>query len=155
MFRSLRSRLLMTHMLVSALVLIIVAVSLVAFLINSRQLDQLTTARLQGTAELVAEHGPRVLQFLGTDRLNSVFRNLGVANARGLIVGRDGEILADTRAGAEAPPLEVIGEVTSTDGATQGSYGGFLNRWLYVSQPLQQGRSLLLLAPRPSPVGAR
>jgi hypothetical protein len=65
MFRSLRSRLLLTHMLVSALVLIIVAVSLLLFLINSRQLDQLTTTRLQGAAELVAERGPRVLQFLG------------------------------------------------------------------------------------------
>ena len=154
MFCSLRSRLLLTHMLVSALVLIIVAVSLLLFLINSRQLDQQTTARLSGAAELVAERGPRVLQFLGTDRLNSAFRNLGVANARGLIVGRDGEILADTRAGAEAPPSEVIGEVTSTDGATHGSYGGFLNRWLYVSQPLQEGRALLLLAPRPSPIAA-
>ena len=154
MFRSLRSRLLITHMLVSALVLIIVAVSLVAFLINSRQLDQLTTARLQGAAELVAERGPRVLQFLGTDRLNSAFRKLGVANARGLIVGRDGDIIADTRAGAEAPPLEVIESAGSTDGATQGSYGGFLDRWLYVSQPLQEGRALLLLAPRPSPIAA-
>jgi signal transduction histidine kinase len=141
-------------MLVSALVLIIVAASLLVFLINSRQLDQITTTRLQGAAELVAERGPRVLQFLGTDRLNAAFRNLGVANARGLIVGHDGEILADTRAGAEAPPSEVIGEVTSAGGATHGSYGGFLNRWLYVSRPLEEGRALLLLAPRPSPIAA-
>lgn len=154
MFRSLRSRLLLTHMLVSALVLIIVAVSLLLFLINSRQLDRQTTARLEGAAELVAERGPRVLQFLGTDRLNSAFRNLGVANARGMIVGRNGEILADTRAGAEAPPSEVIKGVGSADAATQGSYGGILNRWLYVSQPLQEGRALVLLAPRPSPIAA-
>jgi len=154
MFRSLRSRLLLTHMLVSALVLIIVAASLLVFLINSRQLDRQTTARLEGAAELVAERGPRVLQFLGTDRLNSAFRNLGVANARGLIVGHDGEILADTRAGSEPPPSEVIGDATSGDGGTHGSYGGFLNRWLYVSRPLQEGRALLLLAPRPSPIAA-
>ena len=154
MFRSLRSRLLLTHMLVSALVLIIVAISLLVFLINSRQLDRQTTARLQGAAELVAERGPRVLQFLGTDRLNSAFRNLGVANARGLIVGRDGEILADTRSGVETPPSEVIENAGSTAGAIQGSYGGFLNRWNYVSQPLEEGRTLLLLAPRPSPLAA-
>ena len=102
----------------------------------------------------MADRGPRVLQFLGTDRLNSAFRNLGVANARGLIVGRDGEILADTRAGAEAPPSEIIQGVGSADAATRGSYGGFLNRWLYVSQPLQEDRALVLLAPRPSPLAA-
>ena len=154
MFRSLRSRLLLTHMLVSALVLIIVAVSLLVFLINSRQLDRQTTARLSGAAELVAERGPRVLQFLGSDRLNAAFRNLGVPNARGMIVGPGGEILADTRPGVEPPPAEVIGQATSTDGDTHGGYGGLFNRWLYVAQPLGDGRSLLLLAPRPSPVAA-
>jgi signal transduction histidine kinase len=141
-------------MLVSALVLIIVAVSLLVFLINSRQLDRQTTARLQGAADLVAERGPRVLQFLGTDRLNAAFRNLGVANARGLIMGRNGEILADTRPAAEAPPLEVVDRASSAGGATDGTYGGFLNRWHYVSQPLEEGRTLLLLAPRPSPIAA-
>jgi signal transduction histidine kinase len=154
MFRSLRSRLLLTHMLVSALVLIIVAVSLLVFLINSRLLDRQTTARLSGAAELVAERGPRVLQFLGSDRLNTAFRNLGVSDARGMIVGRDGEILADTRPGAEPPPAEVIGQATATDGDTHGSYGGLFNRWLYVGQPLRDGRVLFLLAPRPNPLAA-
>ena len=154
MFRSLRSRLLLTHMLVSALVLIIVAGGVLIFLVNSRQLDQQTTARLQGAADLVAERGPRVLQFLRTDRLNAAFRNLGVANARGLIVGRGGEILADTRAGAEAPPSDVIESAGSASESTQGSYGGILNRFHYVSQPLEEGRTLLLLAPRPSPIAA-
>ncbi|GMR10378.1 MAG: HAMP domain-containing sensor histidine kinase [Anaerolineae bacterium] len=154
MFRSLRSRLLLTHMLVSALVLIIVAASLLVFLINSRQVDRQTTARLSGAADLVAERGARVLKFLGSDRLNAAFRNLGVPNARGMIVGPEGEILTDTRPGVEPPPAEVIGQATSADGVSHGGYGGLFNRWLYVAQPLGDGRSLLLLAPRPSPVAA-
>ena len=154
MFRSLRSRLLLTHMLVSALVLMIVAFGVLLFLINSRQLDQQTTARLRGAADLVAERGPRILQLLGTDRLNAAFRNLGVANARGMILGPDGEVLADTRPGVESPPGDVVSAVSGIDGGTQGGYGGFFNRWLYVAQPLGDGRSLLLLTPRPSPVAA-
>ncbi|MCH8094200.1 MAG: HAMP domain-containing histidine kinase [Chloroflexi bacterium] len=154
MFRSLRARLLLTHMLVSALVLILVAVSLLVFLINSRQLDELTTRRLRGAAELVAERGPRVLQFLGTDRLNAAFRNLGVPNARGMIVGQEGAILNDTRPGDEPPPADVIQAAASRDPDTHGGYGGLFNRWLYVAQPLGEGRSLLLLAPRPNPVAA-
>ncbi|MFQ5944323.1 MAG: ATP-binding protein [Anaerolineales bacterium] len=154
MFRSLRSRLLFTHMLVSALVLFFVALSLLVFLINSRQLDQLTTARLSGAADLVAQRGPRALQFLGSDRLNAAFRNLGVADARGMIVGSEGEILADTRSGKERPPSEIIKQAASAEGEIHGGYGGFLNRWLYVGQSLGDGRVLLLLAPRPSPVAA-
>jgi len=154
MFRSLRSRLLLTHMLVSALVLILVAVSLLVFLINSRQLDEQTTRRLRGATELVAERGPRVLQFLGSDRINAAFRNLGVPNARGMIVQHDGAILTDTRPGDDPPPAEVIQAAASSEEDTHGGYGGLLNRWLYVAQPLGEGRSLLLLAPRPSPVAA-
>ena len=154
MFRSLRARLLLTHMLVSALVLILVAVSLLVFLINSRQVDEQTTRRLRGAAELVAERGPRLLQFLGTDRINVAFRNLGVPNARGMIVGHQGAILNDTRPGDEPPPAEVIQAAASSEEDTHGGYGGLFNRWLYVAQPLGEGRSLLLLAPRPNPVAA-
>jgi signal transduction histidine kinase len=141
-------------MLVSALVLIFVAFSLLIFLINSRQLDQQTTARLSGVADLVAQRGPRALQLLGSERLNAAFRNLGLANTRGMIVGPGGEILADTRPKEEPPPSEVIGQVANLEGDLQGGYGRLFKRWLYIGQSLGDGRSLLLLAPRPSPVAA-
>lgn len=154
MFRSLRSRLLLTHMLVSALVLILVAVSLLFFLINSRQLDLQTTARLRGAANLVAERGPRLLQVLGSDRLNAAFRDLGVGNSRALILSPQGEVLVDTRSGLELPPDDVLGTASSNEGGTEGSYGGIFNRWHYITRPLGDGRSLILLAPRPNPVAA-
>jgi signal transduction histidine kinase len=141
-------------MLVSTLVLILVAFSVLIFLVNSRQLDRQTTARLVGAAELVAQRGPRAQQLLGVDRLNAAFRNLGVANARSIIVGPNGEVLADSRPSVEKPPQEIIAQIASIESKVEGSYGGIFNRWFYVGQPLGEGRALLLLAPRPSPIAA-
>ena len=152
MFRSLRSRLLLTHMLVSALVLIFVAIGLLIFLINSSQLDQQTAARLRGAGNLFAQRGPRALQQVRPDRLNAALRDLGVPNARSLILSPQGEVLVDSQPKAEHPPPNIIQEVVSSGESVQGSYGGLLNRWFYLSQPLVDGRSLLILAPRPSPV---
>ena len=154
MFRSLRSRLLLTHMLVSALVLIFVAIGVLIFLINSRQLDQLTAARLRGAGNLFAQRGPRALQQVRPERLNAAFRDLGVPNARTLILNPEGEVLVDSRPDVEDPPADVFGEVAGSSESVQGSYGGLLNRWFYLSQPLGDGRTLLILAPRPSPIAA-
>ena len=152
MFRSLRSRLLFTHLLVSTLVLFIVAVGVLLFLSNSRVLERQTISRLNGAVELVAQRGPRGLQQLGAERLGRAFQSLGVPNARGLIVGPGGEVLADTRPGAERPPRDLLEQAASSESPIQGRYGGLLDRWLYAAQPTGEGRALLLVTPRPSPV---
>lgn len=151
MFGSLRSRLLFTHLLVSALVLLIVAVGLLLLVLNSRLFDRQTLSRLQGAADLVAERGPRALQLLGSERLETAFRNLNLPNARAIIVGAGTEVVADTRPELASPPVQVL-EQAIGDTASSGDYGGPLNRWLYVSQPLGADRGLLLLAPRPGPL---
>lgn len=153
MFRSLRTRLLITHLLVSGLVLLIVGVGLVLIVANSRLFEHQTLARLQGAADLVAERGPRAVQQLGPERLAAAFRNLNLPNARAIIVGPAGEIVADTRPELAAPPAQVLMQ-SANQAAAQGDYGGPLSHWLYVSQALGSGGSLLLLAPRPTLVAA-
>ncbi len=153
MLRSLRSRLLFTHLLVAGLVLLFVGVGLLLFVLNSGVVEQQTLNRLQGAANLVGDRGPRALQQLGTGRLAAAFRNLNIPNARAVVVGLDGQILVDTRSDLESPPVEVL-EQAAVGAEASGNYGGPLNRWLYVSQPLGSDRGLLLLAPRPNLLAA-
>lgn len=148
MFRSLRSRLLFTHLLVAGLVLLMVGVGLLVFVLNSGVFEQQTLNRLHGAAELVGDRGPRAVQQFGTGRLAAAFRNLNLTNARAVVVGTDGEILADTRPEIAAPPAEVLRAAASGEDSS-GDYGGPLNRWLYVTQSLGPGRGLVLLTPRP------
>lgn len=147
MFRSLRSRLFASHLIVSTLVLIFVAFGIVLLVANSQAIERQTLVRLESVADLIAERGPRAVQLLASDRINSAFQNLGLAGSRGLVIGRNDEVLADTQPALALPPADVRRHSAS---GTSGSYGGLLNRWLYVARPIGDGRSLLLLARRPS-----
>ena len=154
MFRSLRSRLLLTHLLVSGLVLLIVAAGLLVILLNSRLLDQQILARMEGAAELTAQRGGRAVQLLASERLNNILARIGVREARLLVVGPGPEILADTRPERESPPQDVVEQSLHSESGVSGTYGGFLRRSLYVAQPLGDERALLIVAPRPTPLAA-
>ena len=154
MFRSLRSRLLFTHLLVSGLVLLIVGVGLVLILLNSRLLDRQLLARMEGVAELTAERGGRAVQLIAPERLNQILGRIGVREARLLVIGPGQEILADSRPGQELPPADLLDLPAASGPAVSGSFGGMLRRSLYVAQPLGEDRALLIVAPRPTALAA-
>lgn len=154
MFRSLRSRLLFTHLLVSGLVLLIVGVGLVLILLNSRLLDRQLLARMEGVAELTAERGGRAVQLIAPERLNQILGRIGVREARLLVIGPGQEILADSRPAQDPPPSDLLTVPANDEGVVSGSFGGLLSRSLYVSQPLGEDRALLMIAPRPTALAA-
>jgi len=154
MFRSLRSRLLFTHLLVSGLVLLIVGVGLVLILLNSRLLDRQLLARMEGVAELTAQRGGRAVQLIAPERLNQILGRIGVREARLLVIGPGQEILADSRPELVPPSADVLELPPAGGPAVSGSFGSLLKRSLYVSQPLGDDRALLIVAPRPTALAA-
>ncbi len=149
MLRSLRGRLLLTYILVSGLVLAIVALSLFLFLLNSRLPEQRVLSALEFAASVLSERGARTLSGFGGERLHAALARFGVQGGRAILIGSDGEVLTDTRPDQDPPPAEVLREAGSATRESSGRYGGLLRSWLYVIAPLENGRRLLLVAPRP------
>ncbi len=154
MFRSLRSRLLFTHLVASGLVLLIVGVGLVLILLNSQLLDRQLLARMEGVAELTAQRGGRAVQLIAPERLNQILGRIGVREARLLVIGPGQEILADSRPELDPPPADLLELPPSDGGPVSGSFGRMLRRSLYVAQRLGDDRALLIVAPRPTALAA-
>jgi signal transduction histidine kinase len=150
MFHSLRSRLLLSYILVTGLVLTLVALSLVIFLFSSPVVDRLVLQRLETIAALTAGRPIRNLESVAPERFESALERFGIENGRVLILDSSGEILRDSEpALRQPPPLELRG-VASATRTVSGSFRGALNRrWLYVASPVEGGGAVMLAVPRP------
>ncbi|MGH2627546.1 MAG: ATP-binding protein [Anaerolineales bacterium] len=149
MLSSLRSRLVLSHLLVTGLVLTLVAVSLLFFLLRNpiverqiyRQLDAIATLienREDGAAGTRPE---RLIALLG--RLQQ-FRAL---EGRALVLDEGGSILVDSRPELAAPSADALAAAAAGPGQGDFRQGG--DRWLYVARSLGRGRTLVLAAPQP------
>ena len=151
MIHSLRTRLLLTYVLITGLVLAIVGVSLFLFLVNNPVFNQLGYSRLENAAGNLDDVSKRVLASADIQKIQEVVNRFETRfNIRILIVGQNGEILVDSR-----PESGFDEDVNFTD-FTEGKLlrrGEFRDssqaRWLWVGRSLGQDRTLVLATPRP------
>lgn len=150
MFRTLRARLLFTYLLITGLVLVLVGFSLVVFILRNVPLERRVFQQLEVVASLVGARGGRILEAGDPERLQAALSRLGRQGTRVLVLGSQGEVLVDSRLELPPPPAGLLTKIVVAHSAQQGTYGGPTGaRWLYVTEPVGEERTLMLVAPRP------
>ncbi|MEX0787417.1 MAG: HAMP domain-containing sensor histidine kinase [Anaerolineales bacterium] len=151
MLTQIRSRLVLTHLLVTGLVLTLLAAGLLFFLSRNSFAERQIYRQLENIATLV---GTRDAGALVDARLRRFVAAIGRAEAllaldgRVLVLDPRGNILADSRADLPAPPAEAL--QTALESETQGEFGVGPNRWLFVTRPFEGRSTLLVAAPQPT-----
>ena len=150
MFRSLASRLLLTYILVTVLVVILVALSLLVLLSSTPLADRLAWQTLQAETKVLVPRIERAFEQgqseeLATGRLAQRLRS------RALVVNVQGEILVQggmvTLEGVDAALAKAALARGAGEGETQDP---LKRRWLYVARRLSTGDMLVVAAPRPA-----
>jgi len=151
-FRSLRSRLFITYFIVSGSALLLVAISLVLFLIRNPIVEGLEYRLLNFWLDrYVNQEAARLLETPPARQSSVLERMDQVSRARVILLDPDGETLADSRPDDPPLPVTVQGKLIAGDATAQGRY--FLpgsGQWLYVSKSLPEGNLLVLSSPRPA-----
>jgi two-component system OmpR family sensor kinase len=150
MFTSLRGRLFLSYMVVSAIVLLLVAIGLLLFVVRNPLAQRLVfldwDARLNAEVVLSA----RRLTVLSTERQQELLQRLDqVAQARVLWVDQSGQVRMDSRPGDPPLPGEIIDRLLTAEGPPEGLVRVGNNWWLYRAFPLQETGWILFSAPRP------
>lgn len=150
MFRSLRSRLFLTYLLVTGLVLLFVGISLLVFMVRFSQ--QVEYGRLNLWLSNFSGREGRGLLLLSPERLQiSVERIDTLANARVLILGFGGDVLVDSRPEGSLIPADILAIISASEKVTRGLFReGLTDQWLYVSSPVGTQHSLILASPMPT-----
>lgn len=148
MFRTLRSRLLLTYILVSGLVLLLVSAGMVLALARGPLGGQLLNIRLYELGFVINSESGARLEDLDPERLQPLAEALGDRHGVRVLVISGREVLADSYGGI-APDVVLPADFSSerpSEGVFRGAQGG---SWRFVSQPVGNGRSLLLAARTP------
>jgi signal transduction histidine kinase len=152
MIQSLRSRLVLTHLLVGGLVLVLLAISFLAIQSSNPAAERFVFERLDLISRAATSQNrlrPGILMDASLERTLSVLGR-GI-QATGVLLSPNGRLVS---AGPNDPP-ELPPQVANQiiDGG-ESSRGRFLSpgrgRWLYLSRQLDSGQWLVLLAPRPT-----
>ena len=152
MFRSLRSRLFLTYLVVAGLVLLFVAVSLLFLLLRSTFGDQREYLNLERSLPFIARGEGKFLLEQEGEALNSLIERLDqISSARVIFVGPQGEVLADSRAGETPVPDDVLQRSSESEEMVRGRFGTPSEGiWLYISRSLGQRYRIILASPRPT-----
>jgi signal transduction histidine kinase len=136
---SIRSRVLLSYLLLIALVLLLVCASLLFFLSQTPVLERLATARLATWVGAVSERS--ALANLQSARAVALAQRVDrQTRARLLVLDAQGQVLLDSRPEAAALELRSPAE----RGQASDSLG---DRWNYASRDLGDGRTLVLASP--------
>jgi signal transduction histidine kinase len=151
-FRSLRTRLLITYFLITGLVLAIVGISFLLILLNNPVFTQLTYYRLENVTNSLKDGlNSRGLTSPDLERLQEGVKLIDTRfNVRALLIGSRNEILADSRSEEGWKDEQPFGDLTLNEEPLRGEFWDETNkRWLWVGTHLNVGRTLILAAPRP------
>lgn len=150
MFRTLRSRLLITYLLVAVLVLTLIGVSLILFLINNPILIQLSYTRLGITASRLVQLNERALSVTADQPLQTTLERLDQRyRTRILLYSREGILIADSREGVgieDPSSLNFTPEVDDTDRGEFLDLSG--NTWLWLGAQLDRSRYVIVATPK-------
>jgi two-component system, OmpR family, sensor kinase len=145
---SLRTRLLLTYLLVIGLVLSLIGLSLAVFLINNSVAQRTLYQRMEAAGRLLAEREAQGFFGASPQRLSAALERLGLPDGRALIVEPDGAISLDSQPDAPPPAPEVLAGAISR-APKRGILEEFASGSLYVGFPVGENRTLMVLAPRP------
>ncbi|HEY47985.1 MAG: hypothetical protein AMJ88_08715 [Anaerolineae bacterium SM23_ 63] len=150
MFRSLRSRLFFTYLLVTGFVLVIIGISLIFFIL--RFSHQIEFGRLNFWLSNFTGMEGRALLTLPEERVQVNLERIdNTTGARSIVLGAEGEILGDSRPDEKPLPPNVIREVVASGPNVRGSFRYTpSDQWLYVSSPLAARHTLILTTPKPT-----
>jgi signal transduction histidine kinase len=151
-FQSLRTRLLITYILITGLVLALVGISFLLFLLNNPVFTQLTYYKLENVADSLRDG----LSTRGLTSSNVELLQAGVKqvdnrfNVRAIIVGPRGEILVDSRGGEDLTAGGAFVNLTQNEGPWRGEFrDGSNTPWLWIGTSINPERTLILAVPRP------
>jgi len=150
-FHSLSSRLLITYILITGLVLAIVGVSLFFFLVNNPIFIQLSYNRLENAAGNIDDLSSRILSTPASDRIQEVVKRLDDRlNLRIIVLERDIGVIADSRPEAGFTEEFSLSEFMEGSIPKRGEFrDGSQTRWLWVGRSIGEGRVLVLAMVRP------
>ncbi|MBI4731722.1 MAG: HAMP domain-containing histidine kinase [Chloroflexi bacterium] len=147
MFSSLRARLWLSYALVIVAALLLTVVVLALYLLRSPLAYRSTLLELEAARNVLIASQPDLSSLSGV-KLESTLKTYDQAlGVRLVLLGDKRQVLADSRIGAEAPIVAPrrFQILQPTIGLRDESG----ENWLYVAEALPEGRTLLLLTPRP------
>jgi signal transduction histidine kinase len=150
-FHSLRTRLLITYLLITGLVLAIVGVSLFLFLRNNPVFTQLGYSRLENVARTLDDVNNRILSMAAGPQVQEVVNRLDNRfGVRFIILDFDGEILADSRSEVDFDEGTDFTQSIDGDVLNRGEFrDNSLTRWIWVGRSMGEKRILVLATERP------
>ncbi len=147
MFSSLRARLWLSYALVIVAALLLTVVVLALYLLRSPLAYRSTLLELEAARNVLIASQPDLSSLSGV-KLESTLKSYDQAlGVRLVLLGDKRQVLADSRIGAEAPIVAPrrFQILQPTIGLRDESG----ENWLFVAESLPEGRTLLLLTPRP------
>ncbi len=151
MFRSLRTRLLITYFLITGLVLALVGVSFLLFLLNNPIFTQLTYNRLENVVDTISVGvSSRGLSASDADLFQKAVKQIDIRfNVRAMVINQRGEVLADSRPEEGFSTEDVFSNIIQGQDPLRGEYRDNSNiRWLWVGSTLNMERTLIVSVPR-------
>jgi len=150
MLRSLASRLLLTYVLVTVLVIVLAALSLLVLLSSTPLADRLAWQTLEAEANVLVPRVERAIAQHESEPLAAV-RLAKRLRSRALVVNARGEISAQGGMVTLEDVDAALAEAALAKGPGEGESRDPLNRrWLYVARRLSTGDMLVVAAPRPT-----
>ncbi|MGD2253098.1 MAG: HAMP domain-containing sensor histidine kinase [Anaerolineales bacterium] len=151
MFRSLRTRLFLTYLLVSGLVLALVGVSLLIFILRNPYAEQLIYQRLEAVAETIIRRERPGLQVERPELLEQNLERLDEAlGLRFLVLDSSGKVVADSRPSGGSPEEAFRRQLAASDGSLRDDFvDASGRRWLAIGRPVSDRYALVLALPNP------
>ncbi len=150
MLRSLQSRLFVSYLLITTLMLLLMVVGLVLLLRNNPIADQVTYRRLELGVPLISRRGGGLVNGMGSRELEAAVHRLDeILGERVLLLSTDGQVVADSQEGPELP-TQAIRQALSGQELARGRFtDADGTQWLYVSQGIGDAFTLVVAAERP------
>lgn len=149
MLRSLQSRIYLSYVIVTTIVLLVVTLSLLVLLIRSPFLDQATFVQLERSLPLIVRGQGQILLQLPDDQLEQAVEVLDQRlGSRVLLIGPRAQVIVDSRPDEGELPLETREQIVSARRSMRGRFSGVDDHWLYIAQPLAGGSALTIATPR-------
>jgi len=148
-FRTLRSRLLLTYILVSGLVLVLVGVGFILSMVRGPLGVGLVNYRLRGLADQITSESAARLHSMNTNDLQTLVERLETRyRIRVIIFDKEAGLLADSRSSniLDSSLPQLSGVFMPSEGEFEDSNGEV---WRFVSRSIDSSRTLILAAQLP------
>jgi two-component system OmpR family sensor kinase len=151
MLRSLQSRLFSSYLLITGFMLILMALGLVVLFRNNPLIDQVTYRRLELGLPLISRRQGSSILEMGPRELDQAMERLDqLLGERVFLFGPDGQVIGDSRPALPEIPAHVVSDAIQQPDLYRGRYEDRNGtQWLFVSQGLEQGYSLVVATQRP------